>query len=174
VFFEADSNFAQFVLEEDENRAYGIVDEYGADYVILSQDLLYKSVSMAVYAYDTLNTSDPRMAGYFATMLGCSRISENDVVKYRCGNQEYNEETMESLPTRWQEKPNNVVKLPSGNGYANLRVTMYRSEAKNVLYIFSERSNNSMIVKLWMKKQSTLENFAEVYSAGQVKVFEIY
>ncbi len=174
ISMEGDANFAQFILAEDENKAYEIVKSYGADYVIISNDLLYKALSMGIYAYQTLDMNDPRMKGYFGTVIGCSRESNNDQIEYQCGSWRYSEETMNSLPTIWQEQQNSVVNVPSGGSYATIRVNIYRTEYNNALYVFSERSNRTMLVKMWMKKPSIFENFAEVYPGSAVKIFKIY
>lgn len=172
--YPSDQNFALFTLAEDENKAYEMVKAVNANYLVLSYDMVYKGVSFGVYAYNTRDTSDPRMQGLFGTMVGCSRNAESDKVSYQCGSQTYSEEQMNSLPAVWQETPNSVVRVPARQGgYANVRVVIYRDFANSVLYVFSEKTNNTMLAKLWLKKPSTYSRFTEVYS-GPVRIYKIY
>ncbi|MFH1751984.1 MAG: STT3 domain-containing protein [archaeon] len=176
--FTADQDTAKFILSESEAEAYGIIEKYGATYVILSEDLLSKEHSLAYYAYNTMNNSDPRIVKLFmvnednsvgpgAVVFYCSRKTDELSMKttFTCGPNTLDEAQMNFIPTIWAAQPNQL----QGNQYP---IFIYREEDNGKLYLFNLAVNNSFLVRLWMNDPS-IEHFEEVYAEGQVKVFKV-
>lgn len=164
---KAASDVGLFIVSENESVAIDIAQKYGSTHVILGDDLLSKLVNMGFYAYNTGNTSDPRLQGVFGAMIGCS-LQTAPVTReqtYACGSNSISVQEYEAFPTTWQSAPNNTQ-----NGQP---FHLYRDEEKTRLFAFTPRANGMTLVRLWMSDPS-ITGFTEIYrNTGGVRIYEV-
>ena len=172
--WEADQDTARFILSEDENTAHSLTQIYNADYVILSEDMLSKLHSFGIYAYKTLDFSDPRIIKYLIPQgkppqqIPCSRSvdSLNGAVRYQCGNQGWSEQEMNSIPAQWQSSTNILIQ-------ERYPFFLYRSEDNTRIYLLNSAENGTTLARLWFSDPG-ITLFDEVYShPGGVKIFKV-
>ncbi|MFH1587684.1 MAG: STT3 domain-containing protein [Candidatus Diapherotrites archaeon] len=171
--YAADQNTARFILSKSEEEAYKIVDGYKSDYVLLSADLLTKTGSLNLYAFDTTDGSDPRIqanldsAGSPTIYFDCGR-SLNQLtseITYICGPNSFPEKDFIAWPTQWQSQYN--VQFDARNvGF------VYRATDNSRLYIVGPKVNSMMISKLFFNDPS-IRHFEEAYSKGDVKIWKV-
>ncbi|KKS69434.1 MAG: hypothetical protein UV41_C0054G0002 [Candidatus Daviesbacteria bacterium GW2011_GWA2_42_7] len=177
---QANAAYAQFILSTDENNAYTLVMDpkkiiqtdrndfgpYNSDYVIFGDDILSKTGSMAFYAYNTIDPNDPRLQGYFGAGLPCSLLNSVSQSKtYACSGNTLTEAQMTSLPPVWTPVANQLIA-------ENVPGFVYRNADNSAIYIFNQKTNNTMAVKLWFN-DPTITHFREVSFKGGVKVYKV-
>lgn len=164
---KADGDYGLFVLSESEQEAYDIVKSYGAEYVVVGNDMLSKLGSIGLYAYNTTNFSDPRITKYFGVSFNCSNAV--DPLKqeriFTCGPNTLFESQMNGLPTEWLSSPNQLIEQ-TVPGY------VYTNENKSFIFLFNDATNKSMVTRLWFGDPS-ITKFTEIYSNDQVKIFRV-
>lgn len=163
----ANMDMGRFSITDSEEEAYELTQKrYKADYVILSSDMISKLSSMAMYAYDTIDTSDPRLQGYFAVAMPCRGDVDalTGAVTYNCGGNTFAEADMQRIPAGWTSAPNMKIteRLPG---------MIYREENNSVLYVANPQANNTMTVRMWMRDPA-IKHFEEVFSAGEVRIYK--
>ncbi len=163
--FAADQDFARFILAEDENEAYGIVKGYGSDYVVLSADLLMKSGSMGMYAYNTTDFSDPRLRRYLGIVIPCSVEPSPEGTIHHCGGNTFSGAQITAIPDRWIAEPNNM-------GSDRVPLFIYRSTEKTHIFALNAAQNNTMLTRLWFSEPS-IKHFEVVYSQPQIKILKV-
>lgn len=161
----ATADVAKFILSTDENEAVKIIEKYGSTHIIFGDDLLSKEASMGFFAYNITNGSDPRISGMFGVAVPCS-IQTTAVTKeqsYLCGLNSFSISEYAGLPTMWQSTPN--------NNQQGVPYFIYRDSQNAHLYAFTQPSNQTMLVRLWMGDPS-LKNFVELYrNLGGVRIY---
>jgi len=169
--YAADQNTARFILSRSEEEAYKIVDGYKSDYVLLSADLLTKTNSLNLYAFDTIDGNDPRIQANLdsvpTTFFNCSKNLNQltQEVTYVCGPNSFPERDFLAWPTQWRSQFN--VQFDARNV-----VFVYRSPDNSRLYIVGPKVNSMMISKLFFNDPS-IKHFDEVWSKGDVKIWKV-
>ncbi len=163
---KANRDLALFLLAESEDDAYKIVEEYGADYVILSEDLVGKMGALGLYAYNTTNYNDPRLKQQ-STNMDCYRSKDpvSGQTTVRCGQNAIPEQGYNSLPFKRVEEPNQIIDQRS-------RAFVYRDEDGEGLFILNKAANDTFITKLFFDIEN-IQHFELVYSNKQVRVFKV-
>jgi len=160
--FAGDRDFALFIVEEDENKMHELVKSYGADYVILDEDLLMKQRSLGMYAYVTTNGNDERIAKFFGVAFGCSILQLTQEIE--CGPNKIPLAQYQSLPTTWTSIPNQVQdRMP---------LFIYRDNDFTRLYIVNSATNSSLLARLWFKAPD-ITHFEEIYYAKGIKIIRV-
>jgi dolichyl-diphosphooligosaccharide--protein glycosyltransferase len=168
IDLNADIDAAKFILSENEEEAFNIVEKYGSDYLIFGSDLLTKQNSMVIYAY--LNEPEKKNAElgkYFGQEMRCS-FSTNKltgVTTYNCGGNILDKQQINSLPTKYITQPNQLLN-------ERLPVFIYREKDNSKIYMFNAAANNSMIVRMWFEDPS-ISKFPIVYENAGVKIFKV-
>ncbi|MBR9707431.1 MAG: hypothetical protein GOV15_03270 [Candidatus Diapherotrites archaeon] len=162
---------ARLLITDDETAAYDLVKEYDADYVIVGSDTLVKYGAVAMYAFETIDRTDPRLADYSFSATSCSKQAEH----YACNGLDLLPNSfMDSIPTVWSETP-----LQYSDG--KYPIYVYRSEGNNRLYFLQPNSvnpyagtktNEAMGVRLFFNDPS-LKHFQMVYQNPEVRVFKV-
>ncbi|MBN2127785.1 MAG: hypothetical protein JW703_05385 [Candidatus Diapherotrites archaeon] len=165
--FDADANVAQFILAESEEQAKHITDYYDSDYIVFGSDLLTKQSSLQLYAYNTVNTNDPRFKQTFGVEFKCNKNidSLNGTVNYVCGSNTIPENEMNLFPTKYISQPN-IFLDERTPGF------VYREEDNSKIYILNGISNSTFMSHLWFNDPE-LKNYEEVYWNKDVKVFKV-
>lgn len=168
---EANAAFGMFIITEDENVAYSFVKEFGSDYVIVSVDLIMKQSSMAIYAYNTTDLSDPRLRRNFGFFTFCSRqVNELSMqATYLCGGNIFSEEQMNGLPSMWIDQPNLDLNPTTPSFEPGF---IYREADNSAIYVVNPAENSSMLLRLWMHDPS-ITHFEEVYGNNGVRIFKV-
>ncbi len=78
-YYQADVEAAKFFLAPDENTAYAIAKKRHMNYVIFQSDFLWQGYALGIYALETKDLRDPRLANYSAALVNCQRISRSVV-----------------------------------------------------------------------------------------------
>lgn len=162
------SDFARFILAPNEEEAMRILgSRYNPDYVVVSEDLVGKMQSLGIYAYQTTDYSDPRIAQYLSFETDCSKATDalSKKTTVRCGGNLLSEEEYNSLPYKRIEEPNQLLQ-------GKARVFVYRNEAGAKIFIFNKQANDTFIVRLFFDKES-LTNFEQVYDFKEVRLFKV-
>ncbi|MBI2530531.1 MAG: hypothetical protein HYW05_05320 [Candidatus Diapherotrites archaeon] len=160
--FAGDRDFALFIVEEDENKMHDLVKSYGADYVILDEDLLMKQRSLGMYAYVTTNGNDERIAKFFGVAFGCSILQLTQEIE--CGPNKIPLAQYQSLPTAWTDIPNQVQdRMP---------LFIYRDNDFTRLYIVNSATNSSLLARLWFRAPD-ITHFEEIYYAKGIKIIRV-
>lgn len=166
--FVASGGVARFILTEDANTAKSIVDGYGSTHIIFGDDLLSKQATLGYYAYNVTNGNDPRIQGIFGTVLNCeSRIAPLTKEKtYQCGSNSFTEAQMNAYPTTYTTQPN---QLQDG-----VPIYIYREANNSKIYAFSQRSNKTILVRLWMNDPTIADDYTLIYkNFGGVRIWQI-
>lgn len=166
--FVASGKVARFILEEDANAARGIVDGYGSTHLIFGDDLLAKQANLAFYAYSITNGNDPRVQGIFGTSLNCqSRIAPlTKEQTFQCGSNSFSPAQMSAFPTTYTTQPN---QLQDG-----APLYIYREADNSKVYAFSQKSNKTMLVRLWMNDPALANDYKLIYkNYGGVRIWEV-
>jgi len=129
---------------------------------------------IALYAFNTVDRSDPRLAGYSFSATNCAFDAQNEAYVCLGFQQAIPKATMEILPTTWTDKP-----LTYTSGRDSL--FMYRSPDNSKVFLLrpnqvepnaGQITNNSMGSRLFFEDAS-LEHFELVYSNNEVKIYKI-
>ncbi len=163
--FEGNRDFSLFNIESNLDEALRITREYDFDYVILDSDSFLKIGSYGNYAYDPMNSGDPRIVKFLvaphAAML-CSKSGE----EYICGSNHIPVSQMANLPAKWTSVSNQL--------YENtVPLYVYRAEDNSELYITNPAVNESMLSRLWFHEDETMKYFDEVFSAKGMRIFKV-
>jgi dolichyl-diphosphooligosaccharide--protein glycosyltransferase len=167
--WEADSDFAKFVVTKDVNEAVAIIKKYGSDYVILSNNMFLQLGSFGNYAYNTSDNSDPRFVNFFFSphnALTCNKTNPQGEVRYSCGGNNWSEQQMDSIPTVWQSQAFNVTDQ-------SVPYVFYRDEDKSNVYFLNLAVNETMLSKVWFHQSDAMLYFEEVYSSEGIKIFKV-
>ena len=70
-----------------------------------------------------------------------------------------------SIPTVWTAIANQLI-ADNTLGY------IYRSPDNSKLYVFNQKTNNTMAARLWLS-DPRITHFKEVFHSGEVKVFKV-
>ena len=121
---------------------------------------------MTFYAYNTINTNDPRLQGYFGAALDCQPLNTvSATINYNCNGNVLTEQQLNTLPTIWTNVANQLIA-------ENTPGFVYRDTDNSRIYIFNQKTNNTMAVKLWLNDPE-IKHFEEVFNNGGVKVFKV-
>ena len=104
----ANAAVAGFMLAGSEAEATSILQPYGSDYLIVSEDLVGKMGSLGLYAF---GTSDPRVDDYVSQQIPCS-ISTDQLTKqktYFCGGNTLTEAQFMAFPNTRISEPNQLI-----------------------------------------------------------------
>jgi len=182
---EAGYEAARFFLF-DENTAYNIAKKRGMNYVIVESSLLWGSRTLALYAYEFPDLSDPRVNNYHIFPLFCV-YSDNVPYKgkYLCTDGEGTLVAVVDANT-WAKIP------PFGPGYyqtndtaARLRMgkeefvvynagsTFVGGQRREILLALTPKLNESTLVKMLL--HAPLEHFKYLWSSkkGEILVYKV-
>jgi len=176
---QANAAYARFALATTEEEAYTLVTDpkkiietertdfgpYNSDYVILGEDIISKLSSMTYFAYNSIDSSDPRLQGYFGAALNCQKVGSVGQSNYNCEGNILTETQLNGIPTEWTAIANQLIA-------ENVPGFVYRAPDNSSIYIFNQKTNNTMSVRLWMNDPS-IRHFEEVYQNEGVKVFKV-
>ncbi len=165
---KATTRVAQFILETDENKAHGLVEEVGSTHLIFGDDLLEKMGNLGFYAYDITSANDPRIQNVFGTMIQCQQRTAplTREVTVECGPQnKFTLENFKSFPTQWQSQPNQIQQ--------GTPLFVYRTPDNAKLFAFSSKANETMLVRLWFSDPLLQPYFNEVYRNSGVRIYEV-
>lgn len=170
IDLNADSDAALFILATDENSPDEIIAKYHAHYIIFGDDLLSKHQSLATYAYQSIDFTDPNLAQYVNSLgvaFPCSKSQEalTGAVSFNCGGNTFTDQQFFAIPTQWSEQPLAV----QGRDVFFL----YRTPEGDRLYILNPTTNNTFIAKLWFQKPEVALKYEEVFRNQGVKVFKV-
>ncbi|MFH1588833.1 MAG: STT3 domain-containing protein [Candidatus Diapherotrites archaeon] len=165
--FDADADVAKFILSESEEEAKKITDKYDSDYLVFGSDLVTKQGSLQFYAYNTMNSADPRIKQTFGMEFPCRQQIDSLTGKtsYQCGGNNLSQEQMNGVSTTY---------LTSPNTFLNERTPAFIYKAKNnsAIYILNPVANETFIAKLWFNDPA-IENYEEVFWDRQLKIFKV-
>ncbi|MFH1257050.1 MAG: STT3 domain-containing protein [Candidatus Diapherotrites archaeon] len=161
-----DEIVSAFIVSEDPEAAYRIVKDTGSNYIMFGQDLLYKQASLAMFAFGTVDFSDPRLARLNGPSAAFFCGYDATAKSYSCGGNTLGEADMASLPSTWQAQPNQLLNETTP-------VFIYRTPDNSTLIIENAVGNNTMIVRLWMHDPSLDKYYEEVYSNPGVKIWKV-
>ncbi len=167
--WEGDSDFARFILTKDLGEAVEIIKNYDSDYIVLSNDMFLKVGSFGYYAYNTTNSSDPRIINFLFMphyAIPCGRTTEQGVVYYQCGGNRWSEAEMNSLPTNWQSQALGVTEQ-------SVPYFVYRDSDNMNVYFLNIATNESMLAKLWFNQTEAAQYFEEVYGSEGMKIIKV-
>lgn len=170
--FNANSDYAQLVLSEDENVAYGIAhDKYKADYLVLGYDMVEKQGSMAIYAFIT-SSSDPRAQRYLGAAFFCGKnvAGVTGEVTYNCGPNQLNGQQMWQLPTVWTDRPNQFQ--ADQTGQLRIPLFVYRTKDSGMIFVFNAATNSTMAARLWANDPK-ISRFQLAFEDQGVRIFKI-
>ncbi len=157
-YYQADVEAAQFFLAPDENAAYAIASKRHMNYVIFQPEFLWQGYSLALYALQTSDLRDPRLANYAAGKIYCERVGKSIVTGkpyYICLQ---NGSTLATLSAKqWADIPpfepqyyrefNEATRIRIGNReYAVYKLS--ESQKGGTLILLAPGMNNSMIVRM--------------------------
>ncbi|MFH1239727.1 MAG: STT3 domain-containing protein [Candidatus Diapherotrites archaeon] len=164
--FDAASDMARFIITENKNEANEIVDKYNPDYVYLTLDAFSKERAFGIYAYNTTNTSDPRLTKYFGVVFPCSSTGSGAQIVYTCGANTLPISEISKINTEWSNQPTYIEaeKIP---------MYVYRAPDNSFIYILNSATNNSTISRLWFHESETMQRFEESFSTQGVKIFKV-
>ncbi len=167
--WEGDQDFARFVITQDINEAVAIIKRYDSDFIVLSNDAFASMVSFGTYAYDTTNTLDPRIINFMLPpypLIACTKTNPSGTLQYTCGNNNWNEAQMNSLPTTWHNKADGIFdnRIP---------YFIYRDSDNENIYLLNFALNETMLAKLWFRHPDTLPYFEDVYGSEGMKIIKV-
>ena len=163
---ESDRDFAIFAITPDLNTALELVAGYKSDYVVLDATDFGSAVSMAEYAFDTINTEDPRILPYRmgpSYAQPCSVSADGTV---SCGGNNFPAGTWQSIPSTWQSTPNQLYQ-------ERVPLFLYRDSSAYIFYVMNEATNNSIPARLWFNEAEAMKFFEQSYSGQGIKIFKI-
>ncbi len=177
---DGDANYAQFILENDVNKALPIIREFGSDYIIIESGELAGQHSMLIYAKLKVDygPAKPENRPYFFTISYGEGVSQfvpgflqlpcvKQAGTYNCSGLQFSEEQMRSYLTGWQPEPNITIDSDdTAAAYAN-------GPDFSSLLLFSPGANKSMVTRLWLGDPSLDQYFEEVFANGVVKIFRV-
>ncbi|NPA76840.1 MAG: hypothetical protein GXN93_03745 [Candidatus Diapherotrites archaeon] len=182
-YYQADVEAAQFFLAPDENTAYGIAEKRHMNYVIFQPAFLWQGYALGLYALQTQDLRDPRLADFSAGTITCQKVSKSVVTGkpyYICLE---HGSVLTTLSTeQWAEIPpftaqtwhefNAATRLKIGDReYAVYKV----SEDSNggQLILLAKGMNDSMIVKMLLNVP--MKHFKRVWVApqGSLMIYKI-
>jgi len=166
--FESNRDFALFAITADLNEALGIAKTYNFDYVILSSDMFLKIGSFGNYAYNTINSGDPRIVKFLIAPHAAIECGK-DGPDIECGNNRFSAEKMNTIPTDWTTQSNQMYTME--NGYT-VPLYVYRDRNNEELYIVNPAVNESILGRLWLHESEAMQYFEEVYSKQGIKIFK--
>jgi asparagine N-glycosylation enzyme membrane subunit Stt3 len=141
--------FAKFLIEKDTNKSFFMLKKVNPDYLFLEIKLIDSFNNFFYYANEGENRG--------AYIIPCKENEKTtDII---CDYFIFDANFFTTLPTQWVDKPS------LGKGYA------YRHE--NNIIVFDNTANNSTLMKLWFKEESTLRKYEEVFSNHGVKIFRV-
>lgn len=163
---EGTSEFGLFILSQDLNYTANLMKKYDADYFIADNGYFNRYASFGSYGFITTNYQDPRITSYISFTLDCYPGSLGDgKLAYKCGENIFSEEEINSVPTVWTDKPKDVM-----NG---VPIFMYRLEDNSKLFILNTSSNNSAFAKIWFNENIHSQLFSLAYENGDVRIYEV-
>jgi len=164
--FEAASDMARFIITENKDETNEIVNKYNPDYVYLTADAFAKESALGIYAYDTTNTSDPRLTKYFGVVFPCSSNGSGNQTTYKCGANTLPISEITKINTEWSDQPTYIEaeKIP---------MYVYRAPDNSFLYIMNTATSNSTLARLWFHESETMQKFEESFSTSGVKIFKV-
>ncbi|MCD6434169.1 MAG: hypothetical protein J7L14_00990 [Candidatus Diapherotrites archaeon] len=170
----ANSDVARFYITQDLNEALAIMRRYKPDYIVLDSEGFGGMISMGVYAYNTLNTNDPRIRKYAGNRLpngGAAFVCSLKNNYYECyaggASLRIGKANFENLPTEWQDKPNDITLDPK------MPLWLYREKDNRMLAIVNKEVNKTIFVRLWFNESNAAKYFKEVYYKDGVKIFKV-
>ncbi|MFH0970363.1 MAG: STT3 domain-containing protein [Candidatus Diapherotrites archaeon] len=163
---KASADVALFLITDNMDEAVGLLTKYGSTHLIFGDDLLTKQTNLGFYAYNVIMANDPRIMEFGGSMLFCSReeTTLTKEVSYKCGDNTFTPAQMEAFSTVWNGQPT----LLQGGSPLHL----YRDKAMSRLYVFTTKSNSTMLVRLWFDDPTLEETFPALYSnTGGVRIW---
>ncbi|MCX6799381.1 MAG: hypothetical protein NTW59_04795 [Candidatus Diapherotrites archaeon] len=172
--WNSDSNFAEFVITSDLNRAVEMMGVYDNDYVILSTDMFVKINSFGNYAYNTLNNMDPRIVKFLISphmSIPCNTTQDSSGnITYACGGNNLPAQAMFSLPDKWTAQSNQIYTAPNG---ATVPWYIYRATDNSEIYILNPALNESILARLWFQQPEVMQYFDLAYSKEGIRIFKV-
>ena len=182
-YYQADVEAAQFFLAPDENTAYAIASKRHMNYVIFQPDFLWQGYSLALYALQTQDLRDPRLANYSAGKIDCQRVGKSIVTGkpyYICMQRgqvltTLSAEQWSAIPPfepQYYREFNEATRIRIGNReYAVYKLSS--SQNGGSLILLAPGMDNSMIVRMLL--DVPMRHFQRVWTAPHdgVMVYKI-
>ena len=165
--YSASPKFGLFAISDNEEESLQIIDSFNVTHFISGNDLITKMNSLAFYA-SAGGATEKRSPAFFATVFKCAKEIKQltKEINYKCGNNNWNEQTMNSIPTKWN---NQFTQKTSDGGELHI----YREPDNSFIYGFNEAANNTTLVKIWFNAEVFEKKFKEIYSDNGIKIFEV-
>jgi len=160
---EANSNYAEFMITSDVNKAYDIAkNKIGADYVIIHPNNFSSGQSFAFYAAGKIDSSvSNNFSDFQSRFIGCSP-SDNGLV---CNGQTIPTEQFEQMAKdKWTSAPTDFY-----NG--QLPLFYYRND--NILIVIGPSYNETNLAKVYFNSDETSKYYEPVFDSGGLKIFKI-
>lgn len=164
---EGNQDFSLFVVTNDLNEAVRIAKSYDFDYVILASDMFLKVGSFGNYAYNTMNSSDPRIIKFLIAPHAAMPCGQSDT-GFSCGPNSFGQGQMAAIPASWTSASNQMFTAENG---MTIPLYIYRAEDNSELYITNPAVNESMLSRLWFHQPEAMEYFEEVYAKQGMRIF---
>jgi dolichyl-diphosphooligosaccharide--protein glycosyltransferase len=162
----ANQQMARFITTTDTNAGYQIASkEVGADYIILSSDMITGIPSFEYYANDRVDQNLIRKY-YTANLynefmvLDCSE--EGTLVK--CGSNTIPISDFNTFATTWKSVPDD---------FRDGKIPQFIYRTANELVVLNPPLNKTNIAKVWLNSDETKGFYEEVYSKRGIKIFKI-
>jgi len=177
---QADFEAAQFFLF-DENASYEIARKRHMNYVMVESSLLWGAPSLAIYAYEIPNLSDPRLRNFYAFTVNCSPSSSPMYVnKYICFDNQgrlvavVEKNVFDIIPPfgpGFYQDTNDAVKLTIGDSkyvvYKGGR-RIVNGKTVTVLLALTPMLNDSTLVKMLL--HAPMEHFKYMWTSKNRRV----
>ncbi|MBT4597330.1 MAG: hypothetical protein HOC95_05115 [Candidatus Diapherotrites archaeon] len=165
---EANADYAKFLILPDTNEAYDIVsNKIGADYVILQSGQFNSLPTMEFYAAGKLDSPIDRK--YYGT--GYANCSGEDTLT--CQGRVFNQYNTSFEISRAQlDSFSNWNMMPTDFYNGQIPIYFYKNTT-NSMIILDATSNASNLAKVWFNSDETKTYYKEVFSNGNIKIFEI-
>lgn len=170
----ANEAMAKFIIE-DVNSGLNSVNIIKPDYILLDNSMFSKMHSYAVYAYSTLNFSDPRIQPFTLAQSGiisCSRSDSSSTVFACSGGTSLSYNDISSMPYKWVSTPNYV---PQGSsiGFYLYRDANIQNKNQITIYLLTPAVNNSNMAKVWFSSDEVSDYYSLKYDSDGIRLFEV-
>ncbi len=178
--FEADQDYAKFLLGEDLEKSYSLVKEkYGASYVLLGSDLFGKLDTLRLYAansikHEIVKKEYPKEYFSFIPLtVNCSfNVKGEKNTFYNCGGVILSVGEYSSLTDKWNNKQIKETEVRSGTAVYKLPLVFYKDVGTRIK-ILSFNANQTTLAKLWFESEESNKYFEKIFENNRVKIFRV-
>lgn len=154
--------FATFATTTDTNKAYEIASKgVGADYIILSSDMIGSMASFEFYANNSVDQKYvQKYSGGVTRIIPC--VDNNTTVT--CSGNSIPRQQWNLMASNWKSTPDD---------FYNGTDPIYYYRSTDELLILNSAENKSNLVKVWTNSEETKNYYKEVYYSQGIKIFQI-